>query len=272
MSDRLSQEKLEEMVVGKSENPNAVFFEHAELDVERSKAAGRRMYNKVVYIKLSQPGVTDSMSYPAKKEDIAKYSDEYAYFLQNKQGKRRPGIDIIPNLDIAHLQELRDYGILTIPQLAEMVTVPPHLEYAYKAAKVFNAAIEEMEDDEQKDEKQEKELTPAQKVGFKTRSEAESEVNQTERDREDCRTVTGSQGRVEEEPLEGEIMPPQDRLKNSHDVRPSRVPDSDSGRQERETPQRGEASGRARPRYRASPSSGIGRRSRTPSPSQVPLC
>lgn len=143
MSTSLSQEKLEEMVVGKSSNPNAIFFEQAVLNVQKSDANGRRIYDKKTYIKLSQPGIADSVSYDATPEDIRNYPDEYEYFLQNKQGERQPGIEIIPNLDIAHLQELRDCGILTIPKLAEMEIVPPHLEYAHQAAIVFNAAIKE---------------------------------------------------------------------------------------------------------------------------------
>ena len=139
----LTQRQLEELVVGKNPNPNAIFFEHAVLNVPKSKEEGRRCYEKKTYIKLSQTGVTDTISYQAQKADLAQYPDEYQYFLSNKQGVRKPGIDIIPNLDIAHLQELRDYGILTIPQLAEMNVVPPHLEYAHRAAKIFNKALQE---------------------------------------------------------------------------------------------------------------------------------
>ena len=151
MSTSLSQEKLEEMVVGKSPNPNAVFFEQAVLNVPRSHENGRRMYDKKVYVKLSQPGIADSISYAAQSGDIEKYPDEYTYFLNNKQGARQPGIEIIPNLDIAHLQELRDYGILTIPKLAEMEIVPPHLEYAHRAALIFNAALKETSNAEQEE-------------------------------------------------------------------------------------------------------------------------
>ena len=138
-----TQAQLEEMIEGKSPNPRAIFFEHAALNVPKSKEAERRIYDKKVYIKLTQPGVADSMSYEAQKGDLARYPDEYAYFLQNRQGVRHPGIEIIPNLDIAHLQELRDMGLLTIPKLAEAVIVPPHLEYAHRAAKVFNQALQE---------------------------------------------------------------------------------------------------------------------------------
>ena len=151
---KLSQQKLEEMVVGSSPNPNAIFYEHAALNVPKSKEAGHRVYDKKTYILLSNSGIADKISYEAQKADIANYPDEYEYFLQNKQGTRALGIEIIPKLDIAHLQELRDCGILTIPKLAEMEIVPPHLEYAHQAAKVFNQALQEttdaLEEDNQK--------------------------------------------------------------------------------------------------------------------------
>jgi hypothetical protein len=140
----LTQEQLEEMVVGKNPNPRAIFFEQAVLNVEESHRLGHRYYETKVYIKLSQPGVTDSVSYAATPDDIAQYRDEYAYYMQNRQGQRAPGIEIIPNLDLAHLQELRDYGIINIPQLAEVSEIPQHLTYARDAAKVFNMALQEI--------------------------------------------------------------------------------------------------------------------------------
>lgn len=146
----LTQEQLEEMVVGKNPNPRAIFFEQAVLDVAESHRLGHRHYETKVYIKLSHPGVTDSISYAATPDDIAQYRDEYAYYMQNRQGQRAPGIEIIPNLDLAHLQELRDYGILTIPQLAEVSEIPQHLTYAKEAAKVFNMALQEISHAEEK--------------------------------------------------------------------------------------------------------------------------
>lgn len=145
----LTQEKLEEMVVGRSPNPSAIFFEQAVLNVQKSKEMNTRIYDKKTYIKLSQVGVKDSVSYAAEKEDIRKYPEEYEYFLQNKQGVRKPSVEIIPNLDISHLQELRDIGIMTIPQLAEMEIVPPHLEYAHRAAKLLNQALQESLDEQE---------------------------------------------------------------------------------------------------------------------------
>ena len=146
----LSQAVLEEMVEGKKPNPRAIFYEQAVLNIPESKAQKRRVYEKKVYIKLSQVGVQDSISYEAQQGDIRNYPEEYEYFLENKQGVRAPSIDIIPNLDIVHLQEMRDYGILTIPQLAGLEHVPEHLEYAHRAAKVLNQALQETDHVEEK--------------------------------------------------------------------------------------------------------------------------
>jgi hypothetical protein len=197
MATDYTQSQLEEMVVGKNPNPRAMFYEQAVLNVEKSKAANRRMYDKKIYIKLTQPGVRDSMSYEAQKNDIAEYRKEYDYFMQNRQGQKTPDISIIPNLDIAHLQELRDYGILTIPQLAAMEVVPPHLEYAFKAAKVFNKALQETSHAEE--ESIEETRTEAEQAGFQSR-------------------------RAEASPL-----PPQDRPEHRTDVRRQEVPGGDSG-------------------------------------------
>lgn len=167
-STSLTQEKLEEMVVGVQPNPNAIFYEHAVLNVTKSKAANRRIYDKKLYIKLSMVGVSDTMSYEATKYDIKNYQQEYEYFLQNRQGKRDPSIEMIPNLDIAHLQELRDFGILTIPKLASMEAVPQHLEYAHRAAKIINAALQESDNGSIEEESiEEKDTrTESEKAGY----------------------------------------------------------------------------------------------------------
>jgi hypothetical protein len=143
MSRELSQAKLEVLVNGTPQLPNVVFYEQAVLDHEASNRAGRRIYVKTVFIKITQPGVTDWVSYKAQKADFAAYPEEYDYFLGNKQGTRTPGIEIIPNLDIAHLQELIDIGLAKIPKLAEALQVPEHLEYARQAAIAINSVLKE---------------------------------------------------------------------------------------------------------------------------------
>ena len=143
MSRELSQQKLEQMVNGSPQLPNVIFYEQAILDHSASGDAKHRIYAKTVFVKITKPGVTDWVSYKAQKEDIAKYPEEYDYFMNHKQGKRVPGIEIIPNLDIAHLQELIDMGLSKIPKLAETLTVPAHLEYARQAAIAFNTVLQE---------------------------------------------------------------------------------------------------------------------------------
>ncbi|GAJ15112.1 unnamed protein product, partial [marine sediment metagenome] len=145
----LSQRQLEEMVEGKPQNPNVMFYEQATLDHVASKEAGHRVYRKAVFIKVTQPGVTDWTAYKAQPQDLRSYPEEYEFFLNNKQGDQVPGVEIIPNLDIAHLQELRDMGLTTIPRLADSKIVPPHLEYARHSAIAINAVLQEQSNGEE---------------------------------------------------------------------------------------------------------------------------
>jgi hypothetical protein len=161
---KLTQEELEVLVVGTSTEPDAVFYEQASLNHKRSQELGSRVYDKIVFIKLTQSGVTDWTAYKAQKADLEAYPEEYQYFLSNKQGDRKPGIEIIPNLDIIHLQELRDFGIQTIQQLAEATAIPPHLAYAQKTAIVLTAVLEETRNghqEENHEESIESETVPA---------------------------------------------------------------------------------------------------------------
>lgn len=145
MSRELSQAQLERMVNGDDQLPNVVFYEQAVLDHAASNELGDRVYRKSIFIKITQPGVTDWVSYKAQKADIAAYPEEFEFFMGNKQGTRAPGVEIIPNLDITHLQELIDRGLTTIPKLAETLQVPQHLEYALHAARAINKVLQEQQ-------------------------------------------------------------------------------------------------------------------------------
>jgi hypothetical protein len=150
-----TQQQLEEMVVGKPARANAVFYEHAVLNVPASKQAGRRMYDTKLYVILQHAGVKDSVSFEATQKEIESYPDEYQHFINSRQGDKAPGVEIIPNLDIAHLQELRDMQLRTIPQLAAAEIVPQHLEYARHAAVIFKAALEQANADEKESHEEE---------------------------------------------------------------------------------------------------------------------
>jgi hypothetical protein len=139
-------EQLEQMVTGKPEKPRAVFFEKAMLSVEESKKEGRRVYHTTVYVKLSHAGVRDSVAYKATKQDIAAYPEEYAHFQRTRQGAHRTvPVNIIPGLELVHMQELIDMGLSTVDQLAKANTVPPHLEYARKSAITLSKVLQEQE-------------------------------------------------------------------------------------------------------------------------------
>lgn len=143
MSQEYSQEQLEEMVDGKKHDPRAVFFDKATIDVSASKEAGKRVYKTLTYIKETQPGVTDWVAISARPEHKLKYTEEYEYYLHNRQGVRSPSITIIPNISPAESQELIDYGLSTIKTLAKSDVVPKHLEHIRKAAIIIQATLEQ---------------------------------------------------------------------------------------------------------------------------------
>jgi hypothetical protein len=140
----LSQSQLEELVEGKPQKPRAVFYEKAALQVEESKQSGKRVYRTRVYVKMIQSGVTDNISYVARQSEIDEFPEEYAYFMQNRQGSSNAVlIDIIPNLNISNKQELIDMGLSTIDRLAGAVSVPPHLEHIRQSAIILQKVLQE---------------------------------------------------------------------------------------------------------------------------------
>jgi len=196
MAQDYTQAQLEEMVEGKPTPPRATFFEKAVLNKEKSVVGVRRVYDKVIYIKQIASGVDDFAAYKAQDADIRKYPEEYQYFLSNRQGVREIGVDIIPNLDIAHLQELRDFGMNTITKLAAAHTVPPHLEYARQAAIVLHHTLKEM-----KDGKEQRQTNEGQESPVKTEAlpQADRQRNTSDVERQPVPESQGNNGRKTEE-------------------------------------------------------------------------
>ena len=179
MAETHSQSQLERMVVGTPPNPNVMFQEKAMLDVTASNEAGKRIYVPTVYLTKKYPGVTDSVATKATREDIAEYQEEYQYFLNNRQGEQVPPINIIPGLDIAHMQELIDSGLGTIPKLAE-AQVPEHLEYARKAAIMMNKALQEISHAPQEESHEESDCKETEDVSAPDRQELADDVGRQE--------------------------------------------------------------------------------------------
>lgn len=157
----LSNAQLEEMVVGKPQRGTAEFFEKAALDVAESNKQGRRVYSTEVYVMVRQSGVRDAISYKATPEDFREYPAEWERFQNNRQGtKQSPKIDIIPGLQLVHMQELIDMGMSTIESLANTVKVPDHLEYARQSAIMLNHVLEEQYASQEKDQREEESSAP----------------------------------------------------------------------------------------------------------------
>jgi len=139
----LTQQQLEELVEGKPQQPRAVFYDKARMNVEKSKEAGHRVYDTTTYLKETQAGVTDWIPIKARPAHLKTYPEEYEHYLNHRRGDQSPPLDIIPNITPAEKQELIDYGLSTIRALAEAIQVPPHLEIMHRNAKVLHAVLME---------------------------------------------------------------------------------------------------------------------------------
>ena len=173
----LSQKQLEEMVEGKPQTPRAVFYDKARMHVEKSKAAGRRIYVTVTYIKETQAGVTDWVAVKARDTHFKQYPEEYQHYLNNRQGIRSPSIDIIPNINPSEIQELIDYGLSTIRVLAEAKQVPPHLTHIHRNAQVLQSIFEEQSHASDQTEQENRIEEDTEESPARLLSEANRQVN-----------------------------------------------------------------------------------------------
>jgi len=151
MSQTLSQKQLEEMYNGKPAEPYVSFFRKAILDAAASEQEGHRVYRTVLYVKVRAPSTVDWTAYRAQKSDIEQYAQEYQAFLESEEKKTEtaPGIEIIPNLDLAARQELIDMGYSNITQLAAATNIPYHLDFARQSAVAINQVLQEQDNGEE---------------------------------------------------------------------------------------------------------------------------
>jgi hypothetical protein len=155
MSREYTNAELERMVLGKVEEPNVVFYEQSKMDPDLSRDAGKRVYKTVLMVKYTQPGVTDWAPARAQKEDIKAHPVEYQQFLATKDDVGAPLIDIIPGVSQDELQELRDYGLLTITKLCQAKTLPPHLQHVQASARRINEVLKHERESNQENHREE---------------------------------------------------------------------------------------------------------------------
>ena len=202
MSTDLSQNQLEELVVGKNQIPSVVFYEKAQLNVEESKKENRRIYQTLVYIQEKQAGVTDWTPQIAKPHHFKTYPDEYQDFLNSKSGVKSPSLDIIPNITPAELQEFLDLGVTSIKQLAEAEVVPPHLSHVQKSAMILESVLTEQNNVHKESHEESSEATRSIPESRATQSSYESYGGETK------------------------DVPAPDRQDNAGDIGQCRIPDS----------------------------------------------
>ena len=178
----LTQRQLEELDQGKPNPASATFYEKAALDVLKSKEAGHRVYTRTVYVLMKQPGVTDAISFKATPEVIAEYPEEYQQFLNNRQGARKTiPINVIPTLQMEHMQELLDMGITTTEQIVKADILPAHLEYVREPAQTFQSVLEESSNGNSQEEVREEEVrVEAEDVHAVDRQEHQDAVGRPE--------------------------------------------------------------------------------------------
>jgi hypothetical protein len=155
----LSQKQLEAIVDGDKPDPNCVFYEESKLDVEASKAAGRRVYTTVLMVKYTQPGVTDWAPQRAQRADIEHNQDAYNYYKNTKADVGSPSVTILPGIRPDESQELIDYGILTITKLCQANTLPAHLQHLQASARRLNEVLKHEQENNEKAHQAEEVLT-----------------------------------------------------------------------------------------------------------------
>ena len=157
-----TNKQLEEMVVGKPIDPTIEFYEQALLDVEESKAQGRRIYSNVLMIKRQVPGVTDYVAQRATPEDVRRWPSEYQAFKMGVQARKSPGLEVLHGISNVERQELIDRGYSTVERLAAATDVPGHLVHLQPPAQRIHAAImaEEQNNAQQEEDNQQKARSP----------------------------------------------------------------------------------------------------------------
>jgi hypothetical protein len=126
------------MVLGSVEEPNVVFYEQSQMDVDASKAARHRVYQTVLMIKVTAPGVTDWAPYRAQPADVKRHPEAYARFLEVKGDVGSPSVQIVPGITANEAQELIDYGIHTLTKLCDAEVLPRHLIHLQASARRIN--------------------------------------------------------------------------------------------------------------------------------------
>lgn len=176
-----TQKQLEEMVVGKPIDPTIEFYEQALLDVDASKASGRRVYRNTLMIKRQVPGVTDYVAQRATSADVARWPGEYQAFKAGVQAKKSPGLEVLYGISNVERQELIDRGYSTVERLASAIDVPEHLAHLQPPAQRIHAAIKaEEQNNAQQEEDQHEEARRAEEVPAESRQHHRLDVEQRE--------------------------------------------------------------------------------------------
>jgi hypothetical protein len=101
----------------------ARFYRHEIVDVDASKAQGRRVARFATYVELRVKGDKNaSFSRPIRDEDKVDFPHEWARFEREGDAGASAGIDVsmLPGVDSSQADELAEMGVRTIEDLSEL--------------------------------------------------------------------------------------------------------------------------------------------------------
>lgn len=107
------------------------FFYKSKLDPQLSKEEGRPRYQKIPYVRITQPGDRDNIVMrqvwldETEQEEMAdnvRFKDEWLHFTKNGESLTQDGtpLEAFPPLTREQVEELKHFNIITVEQLADM--------------------------------------------------------------------------------------------------------------------------------------------------------
>ena len=113
--DRIDPSKFEGLLVK--------FVMHPKHDLEKSKAAGRPIYEEVLYVDIRAPGDRSNRQFrPAATVDTRRWPKHYQAFLDKGNVEYREGtpLEEWPAISGSLREELKFFNVFTVEQLADL--------------------------------------------------------------------------------------------------------------------------------------------------------
>lgn len=135
---------IQELLGGQVQPKIVKVFSHAQLDLEASKAAGRRIYHEQPFILIRYTSSDDGVSRPVTEEDKRRFPSAWAAYLRERETGSKTQVSILPACDVSIRQELTDMGIFTVEELLDAAdTLGEHMRDLIRQAKKWRELNDE---------------------------------------------------------------------------------------------------------------------------------